>query len=53
MNMKKAKPLVEEFIWVYLKENECVYPRDVADELGLEYDLGECLLFWRKKEEIC
>jgi len=34
MDVEKAKPLVEEFIRSYLKENTCVYPSDVADALA-------------------
>ena len=51
MNVKQAKPLVEEFIRSYLRENECVYPSDVADELGLEYDLVRQLFAVLEKEE--
>jgi len=52
--MEKAKPLVEEFIRSYLKENECVYPSDVADALGLEYDLvRRVFAVLEKEEKIC
>ena len=54
MNVKKAKPLVEEFIRSYLRENECVYPSDVADELGLEYDLvRQVFAVLEKEEKLC
>jgi len=54
MNVEKAKPLVEEFIRSYLRENECVYPSDVADELGLEYDLvRQVLAVLEKEEKLC
>jgi predicted ArsR family transcriptional regulator len=54
MNVEKAKPLVEEFIRRYLKENECVYPSDVADGLGLEYNLVRRVFAALEKEEkIC
>ena len=51
MNVKQAKPLVEEFIRSYLMENECVYPSDVADELGLEYELVRQVFSLLEKEE--
>jgi hypothetical protein len=54
MNVKQAKPLVEEFIRSYLRENECVYPSDVADELGLEYDLvRQVFAVLEKEEKLC
>ena len=54
MNVKQAKPLVEEFIRSYLMENECVYPSDVADELGLEYELvRQVFSLLEKEEKLC
>ncbi len=54
MNVEEAKPLVENFIRNYLEENECVYPSDVADGLGLEYDLVRRVFAALEKEEkIC
>ncbi|MCK4884990.1 hypothetical protein KAS24_02860 [Candidatus Bathyarchaeota archaeon] len=54
MNVEKAKPMVEEFIQSYLRENECVYPSDVADELGLEYDLvRQVFAVLEKEEKLC
>ena len=54
MNVEKAKPLVEEFIRSYLMENECVYPSDVADKLGLEYELvRQVLAVLEKEEKLC
>lgn len=54
MDVEKAKPLVEEFIRSYLKENECVYPSDVADALGLEYNLvRRVFAVLEKEEKIC
>jgi hypothetical protein len=54
MNVEEAKPLVEEFIRSYLRENECVYPSDVADRLGLEYDLvRRVFAVLEKEEKIC
>jgi len=54
MDVEAAKPLVEEFIRSYLKENECVYPSDVADALGLEYNLvRRVFAVLEKEEKIC
>ena len=54
MNVKQAKPLVEEFIRSYLRENECVYPSDVADELGLDYELVmQVFAILEKEEKLC
>jgi predicted ArsR family transcriptional regulator len=54
MDVEEAKPLVEEFIRSYLKENECVYPSDVADALGLEYSLvRRVFAVLEKEEKIC
>lgn len=39
MAFEEAKPLVEDFLKNYLKEHEDVYPSDVADGLGLKYEL--------------
>lgn len=35
VSFEKAKDMVENFLREYLKENESVYPSDIADELGL------------------
>ena len=54
MDVDEAKPLVEEFIRNYLRANECVYPSDVADRLGLEYDLvRRVFAVLEKEEKIC
>ncbi len=54
MTVGEAKPLVEEFIRNHLKEYECVYPSDVAEELGLEYELVmEIFDILEKEEKIC
>lgn len=54
MKMEKARPLVEKFIRSYLRENDCVYPSDVADGLGLEYDLvRKVFAALEKEEKIC
>lgn len=54
MNVKQAKPLVEEFIRSYLRENECVYPSDVAEGLGLEYELvRQVFAVLEKEEKLC
>jgi len=39
MTVEKAKSLVEAFARDYMKTHEHVYPSDVADELGLKYEL--------------
>jgi len=36
---KEAKRRVEDFLKDYMKRHEKVYPSDVADELGLKYEL--------------
>jgi len=36
---KEAKRRVKDFLRNYLKRHENVYPSDVADELGLKYEL--------------
>ena len=52
--MEKAKPLVEEFIRSYLLENECVYPSDVADGLGLDYELvRQVFAILEREEKLC
>ncbi len=54
MNVEKAKPIVEEFIRNYLLENECIYPSDVADGLGLEYELvRQVFAVLEKEEKLC
>lgn len=39
MTLEEAKPLVENFLRDHLSEHDDVYPSDVADELGLKYEL--------------
>ena len=39
MTVEEAMPLVETFLRDYMKTHEYVYPSDVADELGLKYEL--------------
>ena len=54
VTVKEAKPLVEKFIRKHLKKHECVYPSDVADNLGLEYSLVmELFNILEKEEKIC
>ena len=54
MNVKQAKPLVEEFIINHLRENKCVYPSDVADGLGLDYELvRQVFVVLEKEEKLC
>lgn len=54
MDAKQAKPLVEEFIRNYLLKNECVYPSDVADELGLDYELvRQVFAVLEKEDKLC
>lgn len=54
MTVKEAKPLIEKFIRNHLKEHECVYPSDVADELGLDYELvREIFCILENEEKIC
>lgn len=54
MTVEEAKPLVEKFIRDYLKQNECVYPSDVADELGLDYELvREIFCVLESEDKIC
>ena len=54
MNVKKAKPLVEEFIRSYLLKNDCVYPSDVADGLGLDYELvRQVFALLEKGDKLC
>jgi hypothetical protein len=54
MSVKQAKPLVEEFIRSFLRENECVYPSDVADELGLDYELvRQVFVILEKEDKLC
>lgn len=54
MKIEKAKPLVENFIRSYLRENDCIYPSDVADGLELEYDLvRKVFAVLEKEEKIC
>jgi hypothetical protein len=51
MNVKQAKPLVEEFLRSFLMRNECVYPSDVADGLGLDYELVRRVFVALEKED--
>ena len=54
MTVERARLLVEKFIRNYLKKNECVYPSDVADELGLDYELvREVFRILENEEKIC
>jgi hypothetical protein len=54
MNVKQAKPLVEEFIRNHLLKNECVYPSDVADGIGLDYELvRQVFVVLEKEEKLC
>ena len=54
MDVEKAKPLVEDFIRNFLLENDCVYPSDVADGLGLEYELVlKVFAVLEKEEKLC
>ena len=54
MKIEKAKPLVENFIRSYLRENDCIYPSDVADGLELEYELvRKVFAVLEKEEKIC
>lgn len=54
MNMKQAKPLVEEFIRNHLLKNDCVYPSDVADGLGLDYELVlRVFAVLEKEDKLC
>ncbi|WXG39465.1 MAG: hypothetical protein WED07_01300 [Candidatus Freyarchaeum deiterrae] len=39
VSFEEAKPMVENFLKEYLKEHETVYPSDVAESLGLDYEL--------------
>jgi hypothetical protein len=46
MTVGEFKPLVEEFIQNDLKEHECVYPSEIAEELGLDARASFRLLPW-------
>lgn len=37
--LKEAKLFIETFLRDYLKTHKQVYPSDVADELGLDYEV--------------
>jgi len=39
MSIEEALPLVQKFVEDFLRNHEYVYPSDVADELGLDYEL--------------
>ena len=50
----EAKQRVEKFIQNHLREHECVYPSDAANELGLEYELvREIFSILEKEDKIC
>lgn len=51
MDVKQAKPLVEEFIRNHLQKNDCVYPSDVADALELDYELVQQVFAELEKED--
>ncbi|MCJ7630779.1 hypothetical protein MUP77_00010 [Candidatus Bathyarchaeota archaeon] len=51
MTIEEARPLVEEFLRKYLEENKHVYPSDVADELGLKYELVKEIFDILEKED--
>jgi hypothetical protein len=54
MNVKQARPLVEEFIRSHLLKNECVYPSDVAEGLELDYELvREVFAVLEKEDKLC
>ena len=54
MDVKETKPLVEEFIRSYLLKNDCVYPSDVADGLGLDYELvRKVFVVLEKEDKLC
>lgn len=50
MTVEEAKPLVEDFLRYYMKTHEHVYPSDVADELGLKYELAREIFDILEKE---
>ncbi len=39
ISKEEAKRRIIQFLEDYMKKHECVYPSDVADALGLEYEL--------------
>jgi hypothetical protein len=39
IGIEEAMPLVQKFAEDFLKTHECLYPSDVAEELGLDYGL--------------
>lgn len=51
MTIEEARPLVEEFLRKYLEENKQVYPSDVAEELGLKYELVKEIFDILEKED--
>ena len=51
MTIEEARPIVEEFLRKYLEENKQVYPSDVADELGLRYELVKEIFDTLEKED--
>jgi hypothetical protein len=54
MNVKQAKPLVEKFIRNHLTKNVCVYPSDVVDGLGLDYELvRQVFAVLEKEDKLC
>jgi len=50
MTVEEAKPLVEVFLRDYMKTHEHVYPSDVADELGIKYELAREIFGILEKE---
>lgn len=50
MTVEEAKPLIEAFLGDYMKTHEQVYPSDVADELGLRYELAREIFDILEKE---
>jgi CRISPR/Cas system-associated protein Cas5 (RAMP superfamily) len=39
IDIEEAMPLVQKFAEDFLRTHECLYPSDVAEELGLDYGL--------------
>lgn len=48
---EEAKTMVEKFLQECFKKQETVYPSDVADELGLDYELVRNVIDLLIKEE--
>lgn len=51
VSVEEAKLMVENFLKEYLKEHETVYPSDVADALGLDYELVRNVIDMLIKED--